>query len=1148
VPRLTVRFIDVGSALPNYQELPDLTKTSPSAATHGINAGRRILRWIGRALGVLLLVIVAALALILHDLDARVRAALVAQAAELELSIGRAVTLGAVHVTVGRTAEIVVSDVGIAGAAGATGALAEPLLRVPTLRLGVRLAPLVRSWGRSIEITGFEIEGPEITLVRTREGLSIDDVRARVAAAPARPVSTSRSRIALDRLAITAAKLHLRAADGGPGEELDVDPITLRGADIRPDAASRITLTAASAPGATLTIDLDFAPEESDPGGGASSLRKAEIHAAGVRLTPILAWLRARSTPSIDLADAELGLDVAVTPGAPALVLGKVTVARARFAATSAAGERALGAPMDLSLGLDATVDSARGVLLARSFDLGIGGATAHGTIEIDGLDGAPVIAAVKLDAAGDAATILAALPPGTAPRRVALAGPITLALRGSDHAFFTNGTIELAIPEVRLIDVDAAGHEERGEPAAVKLRGEVFFAKDTRRVHVSDVELRVGEAVAWAALRAHDLATGPEIDALTIESSGLTDHLLALAPPSHRRAGVALRGPFSAKLTAHGKPGDFAGQIAVDLDRASVRAPGLEKPAGARLGVDLEGSLGAVADLTRGSLRVGPLSLAAHGKVWSGDHLDLTFAFPEAALGPLLALFPEAGARLTGATVEGKLSGSGTLRRGGGTTELATKLRLGSALLRRGPLALLGAPEITAAVVTTGNKVSATIEADLGAATVAAAPVFSKAAGRPARLAFTVTREGDHASLLDAHVALPGLTLDGLTVGVEPHLAKVSVAAATIALGPLAEMFPLFAAYVPPKLAGATARFTVDFSGDPADLASATLHVGGLAIESGMGRLAGAIDVDGLAPLRAVRVAITDGALDLGALDGAEDAPFEAPIAAAISARVHLDTVRARGATLHPVDAELDLARGRLTVKSLHAGAFGGSVDVEKSWIDLAGAPELDLHARIDAVDLAQLGAPAEAELRGRASAQIDLHGAGEGRDAVLGSLHGTARLGLRDVHGRHAFTRKVTVVNPILGEIFARAAAKSAGTTRVIDLREASALFAVGSSRLTTTDPILVRSDDLTASVRGTIGFDQTLALDGQLTIAPRAIAAATDGELVPVRPIPLQVRVAGAPRTLQIEILELAESVLALRGAVRNGLLGGVAAPLP
>jgi hypothetical protein len=1139
-----------------------LTTPNDPVASGGIGLARRLLRGLLRGLGVLLILICAALALILHDLDARVRAALLVQAAELERAIGRAVTLGAVHVAVGRTAEIVLDDVAIAGAAGATGPLAEPLLRVPTIRLGVRLAPLVRSWGTVIEVTRFEVEGPEITLVRTADGLSIDDVRARVAAAPPRPPPASRPQIALDHLAITGAKVHLRAADGAAGGDLDVDPVTLRGDDVRPDAASRLTLTAAMAPGASLDVGLDFAPPEEDPEAHASTLQKIVIRGAGVRLAPILAWLRAREPPALalalalDLADAELGLDVGVTLAPLVGASGKVTIARARFAAVNKAGERTLGAPVDLGLGISATLSADRGSRLAGSFDLAIGAAHARGTAELHDLDSAPVLDLVKLDAAGDAEAILAALPAGVWPRGVAVAGPFTLALRGGQGADFKHGTVKLELHEIKAIDVDAAGHEQAGAPAALGLDAAIFLRESTGALHVSEAELRVGDLVVRGEARAHDLATDPAIDALTISAGGPVERLLELAPPARRRAGVALRGPFAATLAAHGKRGDLAGRITVDLDPASLRAPGLEKPAGTRLGLDVEGRVTSLVELSRATLGLGPLLLSARGKVSSAERLDLAFDWREAALGPLLALFPEASTRFAGITLNGNLAGSGTLSRAGGKTEVATKLSLRGALIRRGALALLGGTDATVSVMTTGDKVSARIAADLGAATLGVAPVFSKAAGRPAHLAFTIVsaRDGSHASVLDAQLALPGATIDGLALEIEPHHAHVTVADAALALGPLAASIPLLGAVVPPTLATATAHFSLDFSGDPDDLASATLHVGGLSAASGPARLAGSIDVEGLRPVRAIRVAITDGALDLDALGLAAPAGGAGPAraaarATAISARVHLDTVRARGATLHPLDAELGVERGRVTVKSLHTGVFGGAIDVDKTWIDLGGAaPEVELHARIDGVDLAQLGASPDVELRGRASGQIDLHGAGDGRAALTRSLLGSVRLALRDVHARRAFTRKVTVVNPILGEIFAQAAKKSAGKTRLIELREASGRFDVGSNRLTTSEPFVVRSDDLTASVRGTIGFDQALALEGQLSLAPRAIAAATEGTLVPVRPIPLQLRVSGDASAISLEILELSESVLALRGAVRNGLAGGVAAPLP
>ena len=1109
---------------------------------------RRILRGVGRALAALALLILAALALVLHDLDGEVREALAARTGEVARVIGRPVTLGAVHVAVGLTAEIVVRDVVVAGAEGATGALAEPLLRLPTIRLGVRLAPLVRSWGKSIIVTRFELEDPEITVVRTAAGLSIDDVRARLAASPPRPKPSAR--VALEGLAIHGATLHLRVEGGAPGEELDLSAIAVTGADLRLDAPSRLTVTAASAPGATLGATLDFAPPAGAAPGARSAIQRAAIQTAALRLAPILGWLRARAAPSIDLADAALDLDASVELNADVVVRAKAKLSAARLARIDASGERVLGAPMQLALALDATVDPAAEALTARSLEVAIGGATARGRLTLHGFNGAPVVDALELDGAADAAAILAVLPAGAAPRGVAVAGPIALALRVSDSGDAARGTVKLDLHELRLVDVSAAGHEEPGDPTAVAFHAAVAFTKASRALSVTEAELSLGDLVVRGDVAARGLPTAPTIDALTLAASGPLERLVALTPPSRRRAGLTLRGPFAATLKASGAPGDLAGRLALDLDRAAVRAPGLHKPAGARLGVDLEGRVTTGLDLTHGAIRLGALTLGARGKVASAEHFDLAFDFREAGLGPLLTLFPEAGARLAGATIEGQIEGKGTLHRDGATTELATDLRLRGALIRRGAVAILGAPHLAIAVKTTSNKISARVDADLGAATLAVAPVFSKAAGRPARLAFVLTREGESVHVDEARLALPGASLEGLTLAIEPHAVHVAITAATVALGPLAEMVPLLGAVLPPKLANATASFGLDLRGDPADPASAQLRVTALDLRGGFGRVAGSVEVDGLAPPRAVRFDVSDGALDLGALagpDGGDGPALDGLGAVTIAGRVHLDTLRARGETAHPVDADLAFERGRLAVKSLRAGLLGGALDVEPSWIDLAATPEVDLHARLDAIDLARLDAGAIDELRGRASGRVDLHAKGEGTEALTRSLRGAARLALRDVHARRVFNPKVTVVNPILGDLFARAMKKHAGVPVALDLREASALLDVGSGALTTTEPILLRSDDLVARLRGTIGFDRAIALDGQLEISPRVVAVVTDRALVPVRPIPLRLRIVGPSSALQLELLELGETVLALRGALRNGLAGGAAATL-
>ena len=59
------------------------------------------------------------------------------QAQEVARKLGRALSLGEVHVSLGRTSEIVLHALVIEGAPGATGELARPLLSVPEAHLAV---------------------------------------------------------------------------------------------------------------------------------------------------------------------------------------------------------------------------------------------------------------------------------------------------------------------------------------------------------------------------------------------------------------------------------------------------------------------------------------------------------------------------------------------------------------------------------------------------------------------------------------------------------------------------------------------------------------------------------------------------------------------------------------------------------------------------------------------------------------------------------------------------------------------------------------------------------------------------------------------------------------------------------------------------
>src|SRR5262249_41575380 len=88
-------------------------------------------------------------------------------------------------------------------------------------------------------------------------------------------------------------------------------------------------------------------------------------------------------------------------------------------------------------------------------------------------------------------------------------------------------------------------------------------------------------------------------------------------------------------------------------------------------------------------------------------------------------------------------------------------------------------------------------------------------------------------------------------------------------------------------------------------------------------------------------------------------------------------------------------------------------------------------------------------------------------------------------------------------------------------------------------TKGPVAIDGEDFTAKLTGSIGKDRALSLDGLIEIPPHVIAKASDRFLVPVRPIPLKLRIFGEVGDTKIELLELKESVAALRGAIRNAI---------
>jgi uncharacterized protein involved in outer membrane biogenesis len=1105
---------------------------------------RQLLRRLAAFLITLLAVVAAALAIFLHDLDRKVRTALVERAAEIEALLGRRLTIGPVHVALGGVTEIVARDIVLEAPAGASGELAVPALRVHEIRLAVALSPLVRSRGRAIEVTRLEVRGPELTLVRTPEGLSIDDLRARIAAAPKRP--PPKEKVALKHLAITGGKLRVHDLGADARDDLVIAELTAAGRDVSLSAPSRLELGAALF-GSTRNLEaqLDLVPTAASP---TLELARAELRATHVSLGPALRFARVAKSSFLDLDAADLDARVKVDAAPTINVDGRVSASNVRLAG---------GAPSALVLDTQLAIDPAAGTVAARSFELAASGVSAHGSLGLSRLGGAPALDALDLTIGGDADAVRALVPPDRLPAGVAFRGPVTLSLHAAGALDDARASVKLALGDVRAVAADRAGHPSEGRAVAVSLGADLAFSREKKSLRIADATLAAGDLAVRGDADLRDLGAGTtRIEALSLDARAPGEALLDLLPPPRRPPGVTLRGPLQAKLALHGKPGDLEGSVSLDLRAALVAARDFVKPAGVPLVLSAEGRAaeGRV-DIAHAELFASTLAIAAHGSARSAEQIEIAFEpvrGHHARLAPLLALFPAASAKLGANTViDGDLAASGQVKRSGGATTLDLTVGLRDARLRQGLVALSGAIDLTTHAELTAGAASVRADLELGGAAIDVPPAVDKPKGKPARVSLSLTREGDRVEITGASVALPGVSLDEIRAEIDAERVHLAIPTASLSLARLAEILPLAGGRLPPALADATLRFGLDLDGARADMGAAKLRLASIDFSAALGHLTGALEIDGLRPARAVRLEVRGGTLDLtgggGPEMGALALPVDPPGDVRVEARVHLDSAKLPGETTGAIDAELVAEKGRITLRSARAAALGGTFQLDPSYLDLSDVPELDVHAKAEGIDLSRFASERVEGLRGHAAASLDLHTRGLDRDHLLRALRGSVRVELTDVHGKSHVHPKITIVNKPLAAFAKRAEEKRKDKPRILDLRRAVIVLDVGADKLATRGPVLVESPDFTARITGTIGKDGALALDGKIEIPPHVIAEGTERKLVPVGPIPLKLRVAGDTKAPTLELLELGETIAAFRGAIRNAV-DNAAMPVP
>ncbi|MSP61718.1 MAG: hypothetical protein EXR72_15565 [Myxococcales bacterium] len=578
-----------------------------------LRSGRRKALVAVAALVLLSGAVAAAVVLVAGEVGGVVRGKGIALAEGWGQQIGRAIQVGQVELDLFPEPSVELHEVVIAAADG-EGAGAPPLLRVPSLRMGVALWPLVTSLGREVEVRYLEARGAELSLARGQGGrLSCQDVLDRLAArplslidppkaAPQRPLGlrgrsglTDEQRawlrgITLSRLALVGATVRLRDRERLP---LAIERIDAIARDVAIGRPLAITVDgAALAKERNLHLALALEPDRE----GLPHLRHAEVKLSSVEIAPLLALLSAREGPLAQGAALSADLRFAMPEGPGPLELSGSAGARGVVLRFPSGG----GPPTDIEVRAHLAIEPAAGDLLARSVELVVDGMALSASADLRGLRGAaPEVRELDLRSRGITLEKIAALlPPGLLPGGFTLRGPVALHAhgQGSKEGARIDAAVDLGQATLRLPFLD----KPAAMPASVELKATVAKAGAT-------IE-RLALVIGPASLVGEGTMRSPEDLSLRFSFGEVAlERLLRLVPPLQRALPpeVHVAGFAGAGGTVERRDGALLARAKVTLREADLRTPGLIVGGGATLVTTLRAAGGSLfvdadVDLTR--------------------------------------------------------------------------------------------------------------------------------------------------------------------------------------------------------------------------------------------------------------------------------------------------------------------------------------------------------------------------------------------------------------------------------------------------------------------------------------------------------------------------------------------------------------------
>lgn len=445
---------------------------------------RKILKYVGILIGLLIVAIVAILLLV--DFDAVINDQLEAERPKLEARLGRKVRFGPVKATFFPLGAVL-GDVQIAGRTPEEA----PLLTLKAARFRVDLWRAIASAGRDTRLDELEVDGLVVHLIREADGhLSYEDVLQRLGEGPPpeqapEPMTAEQKQalknLVLDRVALVNAEIHLedRATGGAPAVTYIKD-LSIELNDVALVSPFEIHLKAAviaDQPNFDLTLRLGPVPI-GEP--GVVPLHRVRLKATDIDLAALTPYLGGEAPVAIGAARLSADLDLLdpLAQQGDTKLSGSLTVKRLQL------GEP-LGQPFTLAIAPRLAFNPGAGVLDLTGLAVALDDmqVTADGRIVGIGA-GPPRFEGVKLRSEKlDFDRLLALLPPLRAalPPGAKLAGPFgfDVLASGTAEAQTFEATVDF---DQALIHVPGALAKPRGAALHVKTKADV--APDELRLH----------------------------------------------------------------------------------------------------------------------------------------------------------------------------------------------------------------------------------------------------------------------------------------------------------------------------------------------------------------------------------------------------------------------------------------------------------------------------------------------------------------------------------------------------------------------------------------------------------------------------------------------------------------------------------------